>query len=107
MISQNYSIKWRVALAALLFSASWSLKADLGHNEALRLRQEGKILSFEEILGAALKRYPGALLLESDLEQRRKNIFIYELEILTTSGVVRELKINASDGQIVKDQIDD
>ncbi|CAH9018865.1 hypothetical protein NURINAE_01185 [Candidatus Nitrosacidococcus sp. I8] len=104
---RNHSIKWGVVLAALLFSVSWSLRADLGHNEALRLRQEGKILSFEKILGAALKRYPGALLLESDLEQRKKDIFIYELEILTTSGVVRELKINANDGQIIKDQVDD
>jgi uncharacterized membrane protein YkoI len=106
VISRTINRPWRAALAALLLLVSWILKADLSHNEALRLRQMGAILSFEHILALALDRYPDALLLESELE-RKRGIYIYELEILTPAGVVRELKINASNGQLIEDEVDD
>jgi uncharacterized membrane protein YkoI len=94
-------------LAALILLASGPLKAlDLSHNEALRLRQAGAILSFEHILMLALERYPGALLLESELE-REKDIYVYELDILTPAGVVHELEFNASTGQFIEDDVDD
>jgi uncharacterized membrane protein YkoI len=94
-------------LAALILLISVPLKAlDLSHDEALRLRQAGAILPFEHILALALERYPGALLLESELE-REDNVYVYELDILTPAGVVRELEFNASTGQFIEDDVDD
>jgi uncharacterized membrane protein YkoI len=54
----------------------------------------------------ALERYPGALLLESELE-REKDIYVYELDILTPAGVVHELEFNAGTGQFIEDDVDD
>ena len=96
-------------LAFLVFTGvvSNSLKArDLSHEEALRLRQAGTILPFEQILARALKAYPGAQLLESELE-REDGLYVYELEILTPAGVVHEIEINASNGQFIEDEIED
>lgn len=54
----------------------------------------------------ALGRYPGATLLEAELEEE-DGLFIYEVELLTGDGVVRELELDARDGRILKDEVDD
>ena len=79
---------------------------DLSQDEALRLSKEGVIRPFEEILPAALSRYPGSRLLEAELEKEHGN-YIYEVELLTVDGVVRELELDARDGRILKDKEDD
>lgn len=78
---------------------------DLSQDEALRLSKEGVIRPFEEILPAALSRYPGSRLLEAELE-REHDTYIYEVELLTVDGVVRELELDARDGRILKDKED-
>jgi len=45
-------------------------------------------------------------LLEVELEEH-DDIYIYEVELLTLSGVVREIKLNASNGELLKDKVDD
>lgn len=79
---------------------------DLDQDEALRLRQEGVILPLEQLMQTALGRYPGATLLEAELEEE-DGLFIYEVELLTGGGVVRELELDARDGRILKDEVDD
>lgn len=79
---------------------------DLSQDEALRLSKEGVIRPFEEILPAALSRYPGSRLLEAELEKEH-DTYIYEVELLTTEGVVRELELDARNGRILKDKEDD
>ncbi|WP_437883280.1 PepSY domain-containing protein [Pseudomonas sp. LRF_L74] len=79
---------------------------DLDQDEALRLRREGIIMPLEQLMQAALARYPGASLLEVELEED-DGILIYEVELLTDNGVVRELELDARDGRILKDEVDD
>ncbi|WP_374761345.1 PepSY domain-containing protein [Pseudomonas sp. sp1636] len=79
---------------------------DLDQDEALRLRREGLILPLEQLMRTALQRYPGATLLEAELEEE-DDILVYELELLTSRGVVRELELDARDGRILKDEVDD
>ncbi|MCY1406231.1 Peptidase propeptide and YPEB domain protein [compost metagenome] len=79
---------------------------DLEQDEALRLRQQGVILPLEQLLHNALDRYPGAKLLEAELEEEDA-IYVYEVELLTTDGIVRELELNAVTGQLIKDKEDD
>jgi len=50
--------------------------------------------------------YPGSTLLEAELEEE-DGVLVYEVEILTTSGVVRELELDARNGNILKDEEDD
>lgn len=94
-----------VALIFLAF-CSVAISRDLGQDEALRLREQGKILPMEHVLRKAIERYPGAKLLDVELEEDDE-IYVYEFELLTPGGVVRELKLNAADGQLLEDEVDD
>ena len=92
----------------LMLSAfcSLALARDLGQDEALRLREQGVIMPLEQLFQKALERHPGAKLLEVELEED-DDIYVYEVELLTSGGVVREIKLNASNGQLLKDEEDD
>lgn len=79
---------------------------DLGHDDALRLHQKGVILSLEQLVQTALDRYPGARLLEAELEEE-DDVLVYEVELLSTDGTVRELELDARDGRILKDELED
>lgn len=94
-----------LALLSLLLPASLVAK-DLTHDDALRLRQQGLIMPINELLHIALQRYPQASVLELELEKKH-GLFIYEIEILTQTGQVRELKLNAATGDILEDEVDD
>jgi uncharacterized membrane protein YkoI len=93
-----------LALALLAF-CSEGMARELNQDEALRLRQQGVILPLEQLLQQALDRYPGSKLLEADLEEKH-DVYIYEVELLTTGGVVRELDIEAATGRLLKDKED-
>lgn len=94
----------RLALALMVF-CSVVMARDLDQDEALRLRQQGVILPLEKLLQQAMDRYPGAKLLEAELEEKH-DVYIYEVELLTTEGVVRELDIDATTGKLLKDKED-
>ena len=94
----------RLALALLVF-CSVVMARDFDQDEALRLRQQGVILPLEQLLQKALDRYPGAKLLEAELEEKH-DVYIYEVELLTSEGVVRELDIDATTGHLLKDKED-
>ncbi|MEZ1318055.1 PepSY domain-containing protein [Pseudomonas fluorescens] len=94
----------RMALLLLAF-CSVVLARDLDQDEALRLRQQGVILPLEQLLKQALDRHPGSKLLEAELEEKH-DVYIYEVELLTTEGIVRELDVNASTGELLKDEED-
>ena len=95
-------------LLALMLCACCSLASarDLGQDEALRLRERGEILPLEDILKFALERYPDSKLLEVELEEKQ-GAYVYEVELVTPQRVVRELKFNASSGNLTKDKVDD
>ena len=78
----------------------------LNQDEALKLRQQGMILPLDQLIEQALTRYPGAKLLEAELEEEHDR-YIYQVELLTAQGVVRELKFDASDSRLLKDKEDD
>lgn len=94
-------------LAGLLLVLSCNLSArDLSHDEARRLLREGRILPLEHMLQLARARYPGAVLLEVELEEE-DGILVYEIELITEAGIVRELELDARDGRLLKDEVDD
>lgn len=104
-------MKFRRTTALLLVLASGlvsvpGIARDLDQDEALRLRREGVIMPFEQLMQHIGNAYPGSTLLEAELEEE-DGVLVYELEILTTSGVVRELELDARNGTILKDEEDD
>lgn len=90
----------------LLTFCSLALGRDLGQDEALRLRQQGVILPLEQLVQKALGLHAGAKLLEVELEED-DGLYIYEIELLTVEGVVREVKVNAANGEVLEDEVDD
>ncbi|MGE8098210.1 PepSY domain-containing protein [Pseudomonas fluorescens] len=95
-----------LATLMLLAFCSAVVARDLDQDEALRLRQKGVILPLEQLLQQAMDRHPGAKLLEAGLEQKH-DVYIYEVELLTADGVVRELDLEAATGRLIKDKDDD
>lgn len=92
------------ALTLLLVGAAQA--RDLDQDEALRLRQDGVIQPLQQLMQPILQRYPGARLLEVELEEDDDR-YVYEVELLTTSGQVRELELDAASGRLLKDEEDD
>ena len=94
----------RIALVLLAFCSSLAAR-DLDQDEAFALRQQGVILSLERLLDQAMARHPGARLLEAELEKKHGQ-YAYEVELVTAEGVVREIKLDATTGALIKDEED-
>lgn len=80
-----------------------SARADdkLDYREAKQLREQGKILSLQEILQQVEKEHPGQVI-ESELE-RENGSYIYELEILADKdNRVIKLEVDATSGKVLK-----
>ena len=92
-------------LTALLLSA-YAQARDLHQDEALQVRQSGAILGLEQVMQGVLGRYPKAELLEAELEEKHGQ-YRYDIELLTSEGVTRELDVDARDGRILRDKEDD
>ncbi|MCW3149728.1 PepSY domain-containing protein [Stutzerimonas stutzeri] len=90
---------------ALLLAAAPAVSRDLDQDEALRLRRDGLIQPLENLLQQALERHPGARLLEAELEEEDGR-YVYEIELLTSGGVARELELDARTGTLLKDEVD-
>ena len=100
-------LRYRQAATLVLLVLTLGAQArDLDQDEALRLRREGVILPLEQLLQAAMQRYPGAALLEAELEEE-DDVLVYEVELLTSQGSVRELELDAQTGRILKDELED
>ena len=94
-------------LGALCLAVVGQVEArDLSQDEALKLRQDGTILSSRMFIERALERHPKARLLELELEEKYGR-YIYEVELLTAQGQVRELKFDATSGDLLEDEEDD
>jgi uncharacterized membrane protein YkoI len=95
----------RTGLILILLSFGASAR-DLSQDEALRLREQGLIVPLEQVLTLVDARYPDASLLEVELEEE-EGVYIYEVELATKTGLVRELEIDATSGKILQDEADD
>jgi len=104
-MTNRYSFIRNILLSLCLLGPASPLLADADYIEAQRLLEAGKILPLDEILVIVKKAVPGKLL-EIELETKDRQI-IYEVEILDASGVVKEVYINASSGEIISIENDD
>lgn len=92
-----------LALALLCGSAS---AGELSHDEALKLRKAGKLLPFEAVMQLVSQRHPDSQILEVELDDEDGQL-IYEIEILTTEGTVREIELDAASGEVFEDELED
>jgi uncharacterized membrane protein YkoI len=93
------------AIALMAALAIGAQAHPIDHDEVLRLRRSGELLPLETVQRAALARYPGARVLEVELEKEHGR-YIYEFELLVERRV-RELEIDARTGAILHDEPED
>ncbi|MCP4429827.1 MAG: peptidase M4 [Gammaproteobacteria bacterium] len=78
---------------------------DVSSDQIRRMVEDGEILSLEAILAQYPEKIYGKLL---DLEvEREHRIVVYELEFLRSDGRVIELEIDARNGQLLEQEIED
>jgi uncharacterized membrane protein YkoI len=95
----------RIMLLPLVaISASIGL-ADEDYGTARALVERGEILSLDQILAKAGQHLQGRIL-EIEVEQERGR-YLYEIELLDNSGVVKELQIDAASGVLLKIERED
>lgn len=68
--------------------------------EASALLQQGKILPLSRILAVVQQQVPGDVV-EVELDHDKRG-WDYKVKVLTASGHVRKMRLNASDGTILK-----
>lgn len=69
------------------------------HTAVREALQRGEVLPLVKILAIASKEVPGDVI-EVELEDEREAL-VYEIKILTSTGRVREVKIDARTGAVV------
>lgn len=92
--------------AALSLSAGAALADDIGPDEAVRLQQAGTIQSFEKLNQAAVAKHPGTQVNETELEEEHGR-YIYQVELRDAQGQQWDLDLDASTGEVLKDERDD
>ncbi|MEO8544133.1 MAG: PepSY domain-containing protein [Burkholderiaceae bacterium] len=70
------------------------------HDRARAALQAGEVLPLTEILARVARTHPGQVL-EVDLE-RDHGVWIYELKLLQSDGLLVKLKVDARDGTVVR-----
>ena len=98
-------IKTVLLVMIAVLSSITIASADDDYIEARELLQSGKILSLETILKRVRQDYPGKVL-EVELEKENGKI-VYEIEILSDKGIVKEIYVDAESGNILSAKEDD
>ncbi|MBD9485191.1 PepSY domain-containing protein [Pseudomonas sp. PDM14] len=93
------------AITTLAATAGIAQARDLGPDEALKLRDAGTIQSFEKLNAAAIAKHPGSKVEETELEEEYGR-YIYQVELRDAQGLQWDLELDATNGQILKDQQD-
>ena len=104
-MNNPFSILTVLLTGILILCPVHILQADDDHIEARRLVNSGEIMALDDILKIIKQTYPGKLL-EVELEKEHKKI-VYEVEILGTDGIVREIYIDAKTGKLISIKEDD
>lgn len=103
-MKSRHSVATLLLIAALAFGVSPGAAGEKRHpkNEHNAVRealQRGEVLPLVKILAIASEQVPGDVI-EVELEDEHK-VLIYEIKILTGTGRVREVKIDARTGKVL------
>jgi uncharacterized membrane protein YkoI len=97
----------RFLLPLLLLVPLWggAVAADSDQERAKAALERGEIRPLDQVLAAARKAVPGDVVAVE--LKRKRNIWLYELKILTAAGKRREVKIDAGSLAILEEEDDD
>lgn len=99
--TRRWSILPLALVAVFLFvSAPAVLADDDDHEEARALLQRGEILPLAQVLELVRRIEPGDVI-EVELD-RDDGVWEYQVKVLTPTGRVREVTLDARDGRLIK-----
>jgi len=106
LLTMNTKIRARLSalvLAAAIgaLSASLALADKDDHVEARELLRRGAIVPLAQVLDVVAKRVPGDVI-EVELEREDDGSWEYDVKVLTPTGLVRKVKLNARTGVVVR-----
>jgi len=104
-MNDNYSIIHIILGIFMLLTPLQTVMADDDYIEVRRLLNSGEILPLEVILKNVKQAFPGKIL-EIELEKEDHHI-VYEIEILGSDGIVREIYMDAKSGMLLLEKEDD
>ncbi len=99
----------KTLLAALIgFAGTTTLvhADDVGPDRAMKMVQDGKILSFEKLNEAALAKHPQATVEDTELEDEYGRL-IYQVDLRDAQGQEWDLELDATNGEILREERDD
>ncbi|HSC67105.1 MAG TPA: PepSY domain-containing protein [Cellvibrio sp.] len=99
------TVKYAVFAGLITFTLGAQAR-DLGPDEALKLRDSGSIQSFEKLNETVLAQHPGGVIRETELENEFGK-YIYQAEVVDAKGVEWDVEVDATNGQVLKNQQDD
>ena len=79
---------------------------DVGPDRAMKMVQDGEILSFEKLNEAALAKHPQATVEDTELEDEYGRL-IYQVDLRDAQGQEWELELDATNGEILREERDD
>lgn len=94
------------AVATLTAAAGIAQARDLGPDEALKLRDAGTIQPFDKLNAAILAQHPDGKIEETELEEEYGR-YIYQVEVRDAQGLQWDIELDATNGQVLKNQQDD
>lgn len=108
MVRRNHLLRSCLLLAMTVPVAMTGavLADEISQDVARELRRAGSIQALDTLLEQVRERHPEARLLDAELE-RDDGRYLYEVEIVTRDGEVRELEIDAGSGEILEDEAED
>ncbi|GAA0785077.1 PepSY domain-containing protein [Marinobacterium sediminicola] len=105
MVQFKHLFSLTILLVGGLASATSFASRHLDQDEVLELVREGKIRPLSELMALNPERFRGHLL---DVEiEYEDGVLIYEIELLDSSGVVREFELDPLTGDVLKEEIED
>jgi uncharacterized membrane protein YkoI len=94
----------KLLLLSLLAASIGSgvIAAEREHDTIREALRRGEVLPLEKILTIAEQHVPGEVI-EIELEDKKKSgTLVYEIKVLTQTGRVREIKIDARNGTVLE-----
>ncbi len=98
--------KWLAALIGFAGTTTLVHADDVGPDRAMKMVQDGKILSFEKLNEAALAKHPQATVEDTELEDEYGRL-IYQVDLRDAQGQEWDLELDATNGEILREERDD
>jgi uncharacterized membrane protein YkoI len=99
LLARRFVVVLAAAVGALSVSLALADKDD--HVEARELLRSGEIVPLSQVLDVVAQRVPGDVI-EVELEREDDGTWEYEVKVLSSTGLVRKVKLNARTAVVIR-----